>query len=224
VAAWRSLLLAALLVAGCSDDGPREDATVTTPSTSSTAAPEPPVTATTEPSATTEPTGTTDTTDTVEPPDTTEPAPGAPDGPPCDDPGEPAEGDAIGWADADGDGRAELWVRTGSGASTLLLGVYTYDSDCEPVRVTLAGQPAELSAGGSVTNLSGLSCDPDDADADLVAYSAQSSDGVEYTITAQSFALEGSELVELAVESFTADGSAPGFGRYTTFVCGGLVL
>jgi hypothetical protein len=164
-------------------------------------------------------------------PEPSDPLPTAPA--PVGEPVEPACPDAvlpprvieeIGWEDVDGDDAPELWVRTGSGASTILVGLVRYDADCRPTRVTLGGQPAELPVGGSVSNAAGLECGASDPDAHLTAYSATSRDGISYEVTARELRLDGNELLEVGTRARTIDADDPDFGRYTSFHCRSLAL
>jgi hypothetical protein len=218
VTRWRLLLVPLLVLAvSCGDDGPREATEADSP--------EP------EPIADAGPQGSGEAaTTTTEDPRPDEPgdpadtiAPGGPDEPPCDDPPEPPEGEPVGWADLDGDGRAELWVRTGQGASTLLVGAYAYGASCEPVRITLGSSPFEFPVGGSVTSTSGLSCAAGDR-ADLLLYSTSSTDGERYEVAERSVRLEGTDLVEVRTRTRTATVDDPDFPRFSTFACGSLVL
>jgi hypothetical protein len=146
-------------------------------------------------------------------------------GPPCDGAEVPAgTRGTVGWADVDGDGSPELWVRTGAGASTALLGLVRYDDDCQPQRVTLDGQPAELPVGGSVTNAAGVSCGGNGEAADVTAYSATSVDGETYEVAALRLRLEDDDLVEVGVDVLTIEASDPEFPRYASFTCGSLTL
>ena len=144
-----------------------------------------------------------------------------PDGPPCTDAAPPPSGEELGWADVDGDGRGELWVRTGAGASTLLVGLYRYDSSCEPRRVRLDGAPAELPIGGSITHVGGARCTGADR-SDLHVFSGTSTDGQTYEMTTRFLALDGAELVEVDGGTAPVDASDVGFPRYATFACGDL--
>jgi hypothetical protein len=129
----------------------------------------------------------------------------------------------LGGADVDGDGADEVWLRTGFGASASIVGLARV-TGCQLAQVTWAGgDPVELAVGGGVGSASGVACDGR-GDADLTAYSANSDDGTEYDITATDYALEGTTLVQTAVEAITASAGDSAFARATGFVCDGLSL
>lgn len=213
---WRALVVCCLLVTACGDDG-RTDAPPETPPVTGQEPgpdpadggddPEPPVTAPSgDPPAV--------------PPDAEAAEPACPDAPLPDD-----ALDQVGWADVDGDGRAELWVRTGAGASAVLVGLLRWDAACAPEWVELDGVRAELPVGGSVANAAGVVCDTeDDPSGHVTVYSASSADGEEYEVAARELRLDGTELVEVAASSRTVAVDDARFGRYTGFACGAVVL
>jgi hypothetical protein len=126
----------------------------------------------------------------------------------------------IGGADVDGDGAAEVWARTGSGASATIVGLATL-VDCQLQRVTFpTGELAELPIGGSVGTASGLEC----ADDGLTAYTATFTEGSTYDVTATTYGLDGTALVEQGTDTTTVDATDPEFIRYTSFSCGDLSL
>jgi hypothetical protein len=147
----------------------------------------------------------------------------SPVGPPCEEPAPPPAGQVLGWADVDGDGRAELWVQTDQAASALVVALYTYDDRCRPVRITLDGLPFEHPVGGSVATTSGLRCVDEDAES-LVLHSASSVDGERYEAEERALRLEGSELVEVRSATAEISSADPAFPRYGTFECGELLL
>lgn len=65
----------------------------------------------------------------------------------------------IGPFDIEGDGTPELFATVGSGASTVLVGLFDVVG-CEVTRVTIGGEAAVFPVGASVQNVSGLSCGP----------------------------------------------------------------
>lgn len=131
----------------------------------------------------------------------------------------------IGPADVDGDGAAELWVRTGSGASAAIVGLVRF-VDCKLVQVNFQnGDPAELPVGGSVGTSAGLSCEGSvDPAADLTTYLAGNVGEETYEVTATEYTLDGTTLTQLGSATSTVTTSDPAFGRYVTFSCGNLAL
>ncbi|MFP5254513.1 MAG: hypothetical protein ACLGI8_01555 [Acidimicrobiia bacterium] len=130
----------------------------------------------------------------------------------------------VGGADVDGDDRAEVWVRVGSGASTVILGVVRFD-DCTLERVTLeSGQALELPAGGSVGATAGVECRADQVDADLTTFAAFYREGSGYEVTATQWSLEGRVLVERSSSTSEVQADDPDFVRATTFTCHDLTL
>jgi hypothetical protein len=133
----------------------------------------------------------------------------------------------LGGADVDGDGADEVWAQTGFGASATIVGLARL-AGCELVSVTFAGgDPVELAVGGSVGSAAGIACDAHlDPTADLTTYSASNmdSEGGGYDITATEYALEGTSLVQKAIEATTASAGDDMFTRATGFSCDGLSL
>lgn len=131
----------------------------------------------------------------------------------------------IGPADVDGDGAAEIWVRTGSGASASIVGLVRF-TDCQLVQVRFAnGDPAELPVGGSVGTSAGLSCEGRvDPAADVTTYLAGTVGEETYEVTATEYALDGAALTQLGSTTSTVTTSDPAFATYVTFSCDGLAL
>lgn len=130
----------------------------------------------------------------------------------------------VGGADVDGDGRAEIWVRVGSGASTVILGLVRFD-ECALERVVLeGGQPVELPAGGSVGATAGVECRADDVDADLTTFAAFHREDLRYEVTATQWSLEEAVLVERSSSTSELRSDDPDFIRATTFTCHDLTL
>jgi len=73
----------------------------------------------------------------------------------------------VGYVDADSDGRAEIFVRVDSGASTQFWTIFKLVNG-RVRQVTTSGRPVRLSVGGSVMDNSGFSCNGPNAD--LVTY------------------------------------------------------
>jgi len=132
---------------------------------------------------------------------------------------------ALGGADVDGDGRDEIWARTGSGASATILGIVTF-RECVLARVTFeGGDPAELPVGGSVGTASGAECGARvDPTAHLTTYVASNTGGDQYEVTATEYSLEGSVLVKRGSTTTNASVGDELFGRATGFSCGDLTL
>lgn len=65
----------------------------------------------------------------------------------------------IGPYDVEGDGTPELFATVGSGASTVLVGLFDV-AGCDVTRVTIGGEAAVFPVGASVQNISGLACGP----------------------------------------------------------------
>jgi hypothetical protein len=84
----------------------------------------------------------------------------------------------MGAVDVDGDGRAEVFVRTTAGASTALGSVFRLDGD-SLVRVAFEGVGAEFAVHGAVRHLDGLRC----SDGGIELSSAVSEDGRTYDVT-----------------------------------------
>jgi hypothetical protein len=84
----------------------------------------------------------------------------------------------MGAVDVDGDGRAELFLRTTAGASTALGSVFRLAGD-SLVRVAFEGVGAEFAVHGAVRHLDGLRC----ADGGIELSSAVSEDGTSYDVT-----------------------------------------
>lgn len=131
----------------------------------------------------------------------------------------------IGPADVDGDGAAEIWVRTGSGASASIVGLVRF-TGCQLVQVTFAnGDPAELPVGGSVGTSAGLACEGSvDATADVTTYLAGTVGEETYEVTATEYALDGTALTQLGSTTSTVTTSDPAFATYVTFDCDGLSI
>ncbi len=136
---------------------------------------------------------------------------------------DPAQVEVLGLADVDGDGRDELWARTGAGASATILGLARRDG-CTLERVIgQGGAPVELPVGGSVGSAAGVRCEASvDPEADLTEYELRSNDGEEYEVTATEYALDGATLVRTGTHAGAA--TSDDLERYTGFRCGDLRL
>jgi len=130
----------------------------------------------------------------------------------------------VGAADVDGDQRDETWVRVGSGASTVILGLVGF-VDCTLVRVRFErGEPVELPVGGSVGATAGIECRADDADADLTTFAAFHREDQAYEVTATRWALVDRVLVERSSSTSELEADDPDFLRATSFTCHDLAL
>lgn len=96
---------------------------------------------------------------------------------------------ASGAEDVDGDGRAELFVRTARGSSTTFLTPYRWDGTTF-APLLLDGQPARLGIGGSATHGEGFSCTEDG----LVVRTALRQETGTWDLSATTYAVEGHAL------------------------------
>lgn len=130
----------------------------------------------------------------------------------------------IGGADVDGDGRAEVWARVGSGASTAILGMARLEG-CALVRVVTGfGTPVELPVGGSVGAAGGVECRAAGVSSDLTVFSVVYVDDDHYEVTAVEHELAGTTLHPRGSTTRTVRFDDPELGRATTFTCHDLVL
>jgi hypothetical protein len=137
----------------------------------------------------------------------------------------------LGGADVDGDRGDELWLRVGSGAATLILGLYRLDG-CDLEVVTYPnGDPVELPIGGSVANVAGAECASGresvfDEEADLVVYEGRLVPGGaadEYEVTTTEYRLEDDVLTPSPDGPHT-ETSHPDLGVVAGFQCGDLAV
>ena len=115
------------------------------------------------------------------------------------------EGDqpvTAGVEDLDRDGRAEVFVQAGQGASTMFLLVLHFDGT-RLAALTAAGRPLLLGVGGSATHGDGFSCTDSGT---LVVRSALSEDGERFNLTEITYRVDGSALVESDRTTSTARG------------------
>jgi hypothetical protein len=112
------------------------------------------------------------------------------------------EAEAIGGFDVDGDGRQELFAKTGSGAYTTWIDVFEYDENtCALVRLAVPGQPLpQFLAGASVRNGAGLGC----ADGLLqrIDFTSGDAEPITYTGTKTSYRIAGDHLELVRQEPF----------------------
>jgi hypothetical protein len=123
----------------------------------------------------------------------------------------------IGGHDIDGDERAEAFVTVGSGASTILVGLYVV-GDCGLSRVTVEGFPAVFPVGATVGNASGLRCEAPGLSRLFAMQTTEES----YVGGSQPYALQGSVLID--GPQLTGELTMAGAAQLAMFTCGGLVL
>ncbi len=116
-----------------------------------------------------------------------------------------AEPRLLGTADADGDGRAEVFVHVGSAASNDQTSLFRYTGG-ELRLVTLDGRQMWLVAGASVRHAESWACRPRLAPtAAIVQWQGQSDDGVSYRGTLDTYRFSGATLVHLGSRPLTVD-------------------
>jgi hypothetical protein len=108
-------------------------------------------------------------------------------------------GEVLGRRDLDADGVYELFVKTGSGASTDLIGVFLVE-DCRAVQVTMGGSPAEFPVGAALLHIDGLQASSDT----LVVYSGTSTDGEAFDVAGRRLRLDSGALTEIGSDGGTA--------------------
>ena len=131
--------------------------------------------------------------------------------------------EVFGVVDADADGRAEVFLKTGQGASAQIYTPFRLVG-ASLVEMTRGGSPAQLVVGGGVTHGDGFSCEdlvPGGA-RELVVRSVTSSDGAVYQGTVTAFALTGGELVAARRTSFNAPADDPRVRAAYDVRCGSL--
>jgi hypothetical protein len=112
----------------------------------------------------------------------------------------------LGAVDADQDGHAEIFVRTGSGASTQFATVFRYFSGHLAV-VTLDGKQSGLAYGGTVTHQDSWACRPPAEP--VLTWSGTSTDGQTFTGTARSYRFDGFVLARIAERPLTVTPANP---------------
>ena len=116
----------------------------------------------------------------------------------CNDP--VVAGQVLGRRDLDADGVHELFVKTGSGASTDLIGVFRVEDDCRAVPVSMGGSPAEFPVGAALLHIDGLQLSSDT----LVVYSGTSTDGKAFDVAGRTLRLASGALTEIGSDGGTA--------------------
>ncbi len=85
------------------------------------------------------------------------------------------------------DATEQAWVKVGSGAYTSILTIFVFQ-DCELVRPTRDGNPAEFAIGASVRNAVGVTCFM--FDQGIEVFEATSDDGVTYSGQSQLYTID----------------------------------
>jgi hypothetical protein len=129
---------------------------------------------------------------------------------------EPGAAPVVGTADVDRDGRAEVFLRTGQGASTTFVTPYRFDGTTLRV-VLLAGEQVQLGIGGSVTHGDGFRCTGDGL---LEVSKAETEDGEAYTVAIETYRLRGDELVAVRSSTTAARQGDLAVERAYTASCG----
>ncbi|MDP3711873.1 MAG: hypothetical protein Q8R60_05235 [Mycobacteriales bacterium] len=91
-----------------------------------------------------------------------------------------------GVVDVDGDGRAEVFLETTRGASTVFYTPFRFDGTTLGA-LQLGGEPALLGVGGTVTHGEGFAC----AKGTLLVTSSTSDDGETFDVTSTTYAVSG---------------------------------
>jgi hypothetical protein len=105
-----------------------------------------------------------------------------------------------GLQDLDRDGHAEIWVETARGASTSFVQVYRYDGT-KLSELTFAGGHIRFGIGGSVTHGDGFACTDTGR---LIVSTAESDDGTSYRVRTRTFRVSGATLVLVTDRNATA--------------------
>jgi hypothetical protein len=125
----------------------------------------------------------------------------------------------IGAADVDGDGKEEIFVQVGSGASKAMFGMFTVQGGCDITEITTASGPARFPVGASVGIISGLQCSNVPDAASVIAFEGQSADGESYAVTWTEYELAGATLTEIDSGSGTAGYGDELYVASSTFHC-----
>ncbi len=129
---------------------------------------------------------------------------------------------ALGGYNIDANLRDEAFAVVGSGASTAIIGLWTF-ANCQLTRVTVGSQPAEFPVGATVQNQSGLSCVQGTAIQALKAQLAPS--GTMFNVQRMVYDLVGNTLVLGNTPPLAALAPGdPNLAPYSRFACGSLTL
>jgi hypothetical protein len=116
------------------------------------------------------------------------------------------EGRLLGIADADKDGRGEVFVHVGAGAYTDQTSVFRY-VDGRLRLVTLDGKQMWLVSGASVRHSTSWACRPPHTP--IVVWSGESDDGTAYHGTLNSYRFSGATLTQISSRPLTTDDLKP---------------
>ena len=116
------------------------------------------------------------------------------------------EGRLLGIADADNDGRGEVFVHVGAGAYTDQTSVFRYVEGRLRL-VTLDGKQMWLVSGASVRHSSSWACRPPHTP--ILVWSGESDDGTAYHGTLDSYRFSGAALTRISSRPLTADDLKP---------------
>jgi len=128
----------------------------------------------------------------------------------------------AGSVDADSDGRAEIYVMAGSGASTQTWTIFKLVNG-HITQVTMSGRPVQLPVGGSVMDDFGFSCNGPHAD--LVTYSyGATSNPKSWAVERATYRWAGSRLalVSKRHKTIRASYTSPRLAEYAGVRCGDL--
>ena len=131
----------------------------------------------------------------------------------------------VGSVDADSDGRAEIFIMIDSGAATQFWTIFKLVNH-RITQVTIAGQPASLSVGGSVMDNSGFSCGRPRGDLVIYGYGALSfgAGSQKWSVQRDTYRWAGARLVLVSKHSSTIRASprSPQLAKYAGVRCGSL--
>ena len=128
----------------------------------------------------------------------------------------PRSAPVLGSTDVDRDGYAEVFVETAQGASTTFVTPYRFDGTTLR-ELQLDGGPARLGIGGSVTHGDGFRCTSDGL---LEIRSADTSDGKTFTVHADLYRLNATQLVLVRSSTTKAKQGEPAVEQSYNVSCG----
>lgn len=134
----------------------------------------------------------------------------------------PAGPRVAGSADADSDGRAEIFVMVGSGASTQTWTIFKLVNG-RITQVTMSGKPAQLYVNGTVMDNFGFSCGGPHADLVTYSYGAKSNPK-SWAVERDTYRWAGSRLLLVSKRQKTirASSTSPRLAKYAGVRCGDL--
>ena len=128
----------------------------------------------------------------------------------------PRSAPVLGSTDVDRDGYAEVFLETAQGASTQFATPYRFDG--KTLReLQFDGGPLRLGIGGSVTHGDGFRCTPAGL---LEIRSAESADGLDFTLRVDTYRLVGAELEVVTTRTATGKQGDPEVEASYTVDCG----